>query len=540
MEAMYIVDQCIEFLSLLPSFRKNHKKGNRQGRELKDIARFFHSCLQNRRYANILKTGLKIDLMSTPDFTDRNVVGALLNLAHRKGDRFLSANMTFLKDSDNRSVRISVYRMLLKHLATQLISILRLDKPYSLVESPERLRDKIELHVLEDYKMLGLKEIPPIKIRGRQGGELILEGGKIDDEIQRLLSCLGSGGTQWRPLATLDVSVREEQTNPFLDYYISVADTCKFNRSQPARGETVVLSQKPKTAALCFDRVWAPSEKIVPNPIRCWCGTTAEYGMIMNSASIYQKWLEQKKEQKVEMGEKTNEIGDDFKRRLYECVARHAKETSYELEYMGSVDLEKNLDKCFAEQFRSTAVAFSRTYTTAMVPMYNSSAERDKAYYKGDRAAILSSLSNLQIVDENCLTWDQVLDFRSDKENKRKYKRLLHWFDKEMVGKSIGFAEEEISQKLEDYERALKKHGIRTVVGSIEEVLDGKYLLGASGIGGGFALAGQPVLGMLAAGLFIGGKVAVKLIQTKFDFEDAERGPNSEISWVYETKKLCK
>jgi hypothetical protein len=42
---------------------------------------------------------------------------------------------------------------------------------------------------------------------------------------------------------------------------------------------------------------------------------------------------------------------------------------------------------------------------------------------------------------------------------------------------------------------------------------------------------------MLAAGLLIGGKVIIKLMQTKLDFDDIECGQNSEISWVYEVKK---
>lgn len=102
------------------------------------------------------------------------------------------------------------------------------------------------------------------------------------------------------------------------------------------------------------------------------------------------------------------------------------------------------------------------------------------------------------------------------------------------------YIEDEISIKLEDYEQALKKHGIKTVIGTVEEALDGKYLLGASGVAGSLTLAGQPLLGILAAGILIGGRVGVKLIQTKLDFDDVERGPNSEISWVYEAKKVGK
>jgi len=530
MEAKDVVDQCIEFLSLLPSLRNDLKRDQRKGGKLKDIAHFLHRCLQHPRYADILENGLEIDLMSAPNFTDLSVVSAILNRAHREGDRFLSADMAFLKNGDNRSVIITVYRMLLKRLGTQLISVLQLGRQGSILESTEYLRKKIELLVLEDYKILGLQEIPPIKIRGRQGGELILEGAAIDDEIKSLSSDLESGDTQWRSLATLDVSIREERANPFLDYYISVANTFKFNRSLPTRSQTVVLSQKPKTAALCFDRVWAPSEKIVPKPIRCWGATTAEYSMIMNCASIYKKWLEHKEAKKNRTEEETDEMGDDFKRRLYECMARHAMETPYELEYMGSVASEKDLNQTFAEQFRATAVAFSRTHNTVMVPLYGSCTERDKAYSKGGKATILSTLSNLQIVDEKCLTWDQVLEFRKDEKAKKKYERLLHWLKKEMVGKSQSFIEDDVEQKLEDYEWALKKHGIKTVLGEISEVL----------VGGGIFAIADPKLGLFAAGAIVVGKVVVKVGQALLDFDDIERGPNSEISWVYEVKQLGK
>lgn len=122
------------------------------------------------------------------------------------------------------------------------------------------------------------------------------------------------------------------------------------------------------------------------------------------------------------------------------------------------------------------------------------------------------------------------MQFRDDEDSQGKYKRFTHWLDKNMVGKSQSFIEDEISIRLENYEQALKKHGIKTILGTIQEALDGKYLLSA----GALTLAGHPALG---AGLIIG-KILVKLAQTKLDFDDVERGPNSEISWVYEAKKL--
>jgi hypothetical protein len=34
------------------------------------------------------------------------------------------------------------------------------------------------------------------------------------------------------------------------------------------------------------------------------------------------------------------------------------------------------------------------------------------------------------------------------------------------------------------------------------------------------------------------GKLGVKLVENLLDFDDAERGANSEISWVYQVKEL--
>ena len=190
--------------------------------------------------------------------------------------------------------------------------------------------------------------------------------------------------------------------------------------------------------------------------------------------------------------------------------------------------------------YRDIARAFSAKYKIAVATIYDSKGNRTVIYSGGDQVAIMVCLEDLAIVDEKKLSWEQVLEFRADEESRQKYKRFLHWLDKEMVGKSQDFLEDEISIRLEDYEQALKKHGIKTVIGTIEEALDGRYLLGASGVAGSLTLAGHPVLGMLAAGLLIGGKIGVKLTQTKLDFDDVERGPNSEISWVYEVKKLGK
>ncbi|MHC4462595.1 MAG: hypothetical protein ACYS6W_13250 [Planctomycetota bacterium] len=255
--------------------------------------------------------------------------------------------------------------------------------------------------------------------------------------------------------------------------------------------ENVAITlNKVKTAALCYDRVWCPlSEREhdqVPEPIRCWRISPLKIAIMSGS---------QKK------------ISDLLKRALRPLA-------------------------------RSMSKHFMPGLNVSFVTVYDSEAKRNFEYHEGDREAVVVTLSSLSIVDEELLSWEQVLEFRKDKENSRKYRRFLHWLDKEMIGRSQSFIEHEISLRLDDYENALKKHGIKTIVGTIEEVLDGRYLLGVSGVASSFTIAGHPVLGALAGSGLLVGKVGVKLMQTMLDFYDVERGANSEISWVYEAKKF--
>jgi len=278
----------------------------------------------------------------------------------------------------------------------------------------------------------------------------------------------------------------------------------------PRKGESAAITIKVKTAALCYDRIWSTSNDAVPEAIRCWGGSPAE----LDGRGLAADWnIKTKRAPIVAM------CGPEEKKLML---------------------MKATTDRGLGLILREIARSFSLKHGVIVIPVYDLVTDRASAYNEGKHEMIISILSNLEIVDEEQLTWEQVLEFRADKENQQKYKRFLHWLDKEMIERSQAFVEDEIAIRLEDYEKSIKKHGIKTVIGTIEEALDGKYSLGASGIAGSFTLAGHPTLGMLAAGLLLGGKVGVKLTKVKLDYDDVERGANSEISWVYEAKKLGK
>jgi len=272
----------------------------------------------------------------------------------------------------------------------------------------------------------------------------------------------------------------------------------------PAEGESSAISVKVKTAALCYDRVWATSDQVVPKGVRVWGGSSAE----LNGRGLA-----------VDFNIKTNRAP----------IAAMVGPENKKLEMMKAAT-----DYGLGLLLREIARSFSEKHHIPMTPVYDFASDRASAYHEGKYQVVTSILANLEIIDDGMLTWPQVLDFRQDEEARRKYRRFLHWLDKDMVGKSQNFIVDEIAQRLEGYEWALRKHGIKTVLGNVEEALDGKYILGA----GGIALAGHPILGILTGGLLVAGKVTVKLLQIKLDYDGIERGLNSEISWLYEVKKL--
>jgi hypothetical protein len=199
--------------------------------------------------------------------------------------------------------------------------------------------------------------------------------------------------------------------------------------------------------------------------------------------------------------------------------------------------LTPSSDKSVKPYLLAIARASFNKHGFPVVPVYSSREEHDTDYRPGNRATVIAALDNLRVVDEQQLSWEQVTEFRNDHQNRLKYLRLLHWLDKDMVGKPRSFVEDEIALRLQDYEDALAKHGILTVLGLLSKAADGKAMLGASSLTASLALSGESTLGIIAgAGLLIG-KVAVQVVEVLLDRDDATKGAHSEVSWVHEVKK---
>jgi hypothetical protein len=271
----------------------------------------------------------------------------------------------------------------------------------------------------------------------------------------------------------------------------------------PAPNESVgVTVLKPKTAALFFDRVWrCPGlEQILPNDVSCYGATQMEYlpallGLVARSLEI-----------------SDTQIVDEVK-----------------LPYASKAWGASSVTRAIAE-------SLFESHSILALPMYDSTESRDAEYQVGHTQVLVAAIEGLQVVDEDSLDVEQILEFRKDASAKSKFRQLRHWADKELAGKPSSFLIDAVSQRLEDYEWALKKHGILTV----SELLDPKVLLGVASTAAALAFAGAEFWGALGAAGVVIGKAAVSVTQKLVDREDRKRGQGSEVAFVHELKKLSK
>ncbi len=286
----------------------------------------------------------------------------------------------------------------------------------------------------------------------------------------------------------------------------------------PDETAAINLEGKWKTAALCYDRVWYPfvyTIENIPESVRFAIGTPAEidFAVIITMVSFAKKFLP----------------NGEIPLHLLEIIDAYENQ-------LGKTAMQKQ--GIGATMARSIANDLQLQLGRPVTPVYENKKDHQEAYKEGKHDVVVASISDLGLVDEDQLSWEQVLEFRKDTEARNKYRRLIHWLDKDMVDKSQGFITDEIAQKLEDYEWAIEKHGLKTRLGKIYDVLDGKFLMGAAGAGGPFILADHPTLGILISAGIVLGKVAVKLTENCVDLKDIERGTNSEIAFIHEIKKL--
>jgi len=305
----------------------------------------------------------------------------------------------------------------------------------------------------------------------------------------------------------------------------------------PKRGEQAVVAlSRPKTAALCFDRVWGLEGMDIPPEIRFSTGSQQEYLFAFVAFHVWLKvarpnvWKNLEYLLSLRHGQPLDLDG------LFEVVAQSLDDfNAVGGPWLGrQVALQTLEHEGFAAYFGRYLAQGASRQGIPTVPYLGSSIEYDRQYAKGDRTVIVAAIEGLPVVSEEDLSWEQVIEFRRDSESQRNFQRLIHWLDGEMVDKDWMWVADDLIERLEAYEVALGRHGIVTLTGVLKSLNDPKKVLAAIGIFAALPEDWAP----LAAGLSLGAGVLASVAETWIDRREFEE-ESQAIAFLTELRRAA-
>ena len=168
---------------------------------------------------------------------------------------------------------------------------------------------------------------------------------------------------------------------------------------------------------------------------------------------------------------------------------------------------------------------------------YSATGDYLRRFTQAERTAYEGALNNIPLVSAVRISWEQIIDFRSDPEASRKYRDLRLWFRTGLGADSVQHATDIIGQKIEDYRWAIKKHGFETSLGALKQLFDWKESGPALAAGGVGAILSGPIGASIASGLVIAAKIGAFLCERKLASSEILRGPDRAVAILYDAQE---
>lgn len=170
-------------------------------------------------------------------------------------------------------------------------------------------------------------------------------------------------------------------------------------------------------------------------------------------------------------------------------------------------------------------------------PVYSEEPAFNLDYPLGSAAVFQAAITNIAEIVESETSWDQILEFRQDPKALDLYRTFRLWATDAVNAESVSHAQDLIEQRIADREWALRKHGFKTVVGSMSSILSWDGLAMAAGGAGLTAYLASPNWAAISAGAVIVGKAAVWMAQRYIEREDLKRSKNPEVAIICEARR---
>lgn len=184
---------------------------------------------------------------------------------------------------------------------------------------------------------------------------------------------------------------------------------------------------------------------------------------------------------------------------------------------------EKKVHK-FAEKLSATTADWFKKCNLRRFPAF---VRRDlgspPVIVKSEGDDVLVSLIQLNLVDLTNTSWEHLLEFREDGESKKSLRRMRLFLFENYTDKSRNYIQDDLLQKLDDYEDAVKKWGFETITSSLSFLITSKSLITTVVAAFVSALLGRTEL--LTASLLAGtaielGKIAIHIGQRGYELKD--------------------
>jgi hypothetical protein len=249
------------------------------------------------------------------------------------------------------------------------------------------------------------------------------------------------------------------------------------------RPTLAVTLDRPKTAALAFDHVYAPTDVSVPNEI------TAGF-----------TWMDRGSRKQDMLIEVSFTGTDGTKNPALIGVSTNRAGLIHSLQH-------RRLDMFRALRARGfQPVEFLESYADTYEP--------------GNDRHIFAVLEGLVDIDEAALSWSQVSEFRSDTDALVDYRRLVDWFNLRLKGAGVREAEDRLAATVEAAEAAMKKHGIVGADGIMAAIVPATVV----------AAIGHPWTAAGVAATLFGGRVVAKFWETRLKKkEELRSGPAAYV-----------
>ena len=150
-------------------------------------------------------------------------------------------------------------------------------------------------------------------------------------------------------------------------------------------------------------------------------------------------------------------------------------------------------------------------------------------------------LANLNLVNTKKTEWPQIIEFRKDKEARKKLRNLRLFFQNNYEGKNFAFIQDDLNKRLEDYDHTCKDWGFETTVSTLMTVMDSRSLHATVATAFGAAIFGGPLYAAgatLAGSLLESGKVALRFAKRRHAFHKLKR--DHDLAFIIEAQERLK